>query len=55
MNLIETYDRMGANEIAEFIRLGQEEHFHLDFKSVGNANLRGAQDEFDSFNQGLVV
>jgi hypothetical protein len=45
MSLTETFDHLGAHEIAEFIRLGQEEHLHLDFKSVSNANLRGNDDK----------
>jgi len=45
MNLSETFDQLGANEIAEFLRLGQEEHLHLDFKTVSNANLRSTDDK----------
>jgi hypothetical protein len=45
MNLTEAFDRLGAKEIAEFIRLGQEENLHLDFKTVSNANLRGNDDK----------
>jgi hypothetical protein len=45
MNLADTFDNLTAAEIAEFIRLGQEEHLHLDFKTVSNANLRGSDDK----------
>jgi predicted HTH transcriptional regulator len=45
MNLSETFDRLGANEIAEFIQLSQEEHLHLDFKTVNSANLRSSDDK----------
>jgi hypothetical protein len=45
MTLTETFDHLGVNEIAEFIRLGQEENLHLDFKTVGNANLRATDDK----------
>jgi hypothetical protein len=45
MNLSETFDRLGANEIGEFIQLGQEEHLHLDFKTVNSANLRNSDDK----------
>jgi hypothetical protein len=44
MNLTETFDSLGAKEITEFIQLGQEEHLHLEFKTVSNANLRGGDD-----------
>jgi predicted HTH transcriptional regulator len=44
MNLTETFDGLGAKEITEFIQLGQEEHLHLEFKTVSNANLRGGDD-----------
>jgi hypothetical protein len=45
VSLTETFDNLGAHEIAEFIRLRQEENLHLDFKTVANANLRGADDK----------
>src|ERR1039458_9049061 len=45
MNLTEAFDRLGAKEIAEFIRLGKKENSHLDFKTVSNANLRGNDDK----------
>jgi hypothetical protein len=45
MNLNETFELLGADEIAEFIRLGQEENLHLDFKTIVNANLRHNDDK----------
>jgi len=45
MNLVETFERLDANGIAEFIRLGQEENLHLEFKTVSSANLRGNDDK----------
>jgi hypothetical protein len=64
MNLNESFELLGANEVAEFIRLGQEENLHLDFKTVGNANLRGNDDKrnlakclsgFANSSGGLIV
>jgi predicted HTH transcriptional regulator len=45
VSLTDTFDNLGAHEIAEFVQLGQEENLHLDFKTVANANLRGADDK----------
>src|SRR5271170_2092374 len=45
MTLNETFELVEANEIAEFIRLGQEENLHLEFKTIGNANLRIMDDK----------
>jgi len=39
MNLTETFESLCANEVQEFIKLGQEENLHLDFKTVNNPNL----------------
>jgi len=64
MSLTQTFERLDANEIAEFIRLGQEENLHLDFKTVGNANLRGGDDKrnfakclsgFANSNGGIII
>lgn len=64
MNLTETYELLGAHEVAEFIRLGQEENLHLDFKTVSNANFRGNDDKrnlakclsgFANSSGGLIV
>ena len=41
MNLVQTFEQLGSPEIAEFVRLGQEENLHLDFKTVRNANMSG--------------
>ena len=45
MNLIETFENLGAEEIAEYVRVRQEENLHLDFKTVKNSNLRGGEDK----------
>jgi predicted HTH transcriptional regulator len=64
MNLTETFDRLGLNEIEEFLKLEQEEHLHLDFKTINNANLNGRDDKrslataisgFANSSGGLIV
>jgi hypothetical protein len=42
MNLLEMFNQLDAEAIKEFIQQGQEEHLYLDFKTVSNANLNGA-------------
>jgi hypothetical protein len=34
MDLLNTYERLGTQEIEEYIRLEQEEHLHLDLKRL---------------------
>jgi hypothetical protein len=64
MDLIETFEQLGANEIGEYIRLGQEEHLRLDFKTVSNASLNKIDDKrnlakcisgFANSSGGLIV
>jgi hypothetical protein len=45
MTLAETFEQMGLKEIDEFVRIGQEEHLHLDFKTIKNANLQYPEDK----------
>jgi hypothetical protein len=44
MNLSDAFDRLGSDEIHELIRLGQQEHLHLDFKTVNRADLSDKDD-----------
>jgi hypothetical protein len=39
MNLAETFEGLSTHDIEEYIRLEQEEHLHLDFKTVNKADL----------------
>lgn len=43
--MVETFEQIGEAEIAEYIRLGQEEHVHLDFKTVRDGKLRSEDDK----------
>lgn len=63
-NLLEIFNQLDAAAFDEFIRQGQEEHLHLDFKTVSNANLNGADDKknlakavsgFANSSGGLIV
>jgi hypothetical protein len=63
-NLLEIFNQLDAAALDEFIRQGQEEHLHLDFKTVSNANLNGADDKknlakavsgFANSSGGLIV
>jgi hypothetical protein len=40
MNLLETFERLDVKGIAQLTALGQEEHLHLDFKTVNHASFR---------------
>jgi predicted HTH transcriptional regulator len=44
MDLLETYEQLGTHEIEEYIRLEQEEHLHLEFKTVENSDLSKRDD-----------
>jgi hypothetical protein len=44
VSLLDTFNQLTAEAIFDYIRLGQEEHLHLDFKTISNANLRGTDD-----------
>jgi predicted HTH transcriptional regulator len=45
MNLAETFDQLTIDDINEAIRLEQEEHLQLEFKTVANAELQGGNDK----------
>jgi len=45
MDLNETFERLAVDQISEFVRLGQEENLHLEFKTIANSNLRGGDDK----------
>jgi hypothetical protein len=64
MNLVEAFEQFDAETINEFIRFGQEEHLHLEFKTVSNASLSKTDDKrnlarclsgFANSSGGLVV
>jgi predicted HTH transcriptional regulator len=44
MDLLNTYERLGTQEIEEYIRLEQEEHLHLEFKTVETSDLNKRDD-----------
>jgi hypothetical protein len=39
MDLLKTYERLETQDIQEYIQLRQEEHLHLEFKTVQNSDL----------------
>ena len=39
MTLAETFDQLDWATIASYVELKQEEHLHLDFKTLKNAEL----------------
>ena len=64
MNLLEKFNQLDIAALDEFIRQKQEEHLHLDFKTVSNANMNGADDKknlakalsgFANSSGGLIV
>jgi Putative DNA-binding domain len=64
MDLLKTYERLETHEIEEYIRLGQEEHLHLEFKTVENSDLSKRDDRknfaicisgFANSDGGLIV
>jgi hypothetical protein len=57
MDLLNTYERLGTQDIEEYIRLEQEEHLHLEFKTVENSDLRKRDDKkiLRNVSQGLLT
>jgi hypothetical protein len=64
MDLVGTFERLRLPEIEEYIRLGQEEHLHLDFKTVDKADFSKREDRrnlakcisgFANSDGGLIV
>ena len=44
MTLAETFDQLDWATIASYVELKQEEHLHLDFKTLRNAELTSGDD-----------
>ncbi len=44
MSLAESFDQLTVGDIAEFIRVGKEEHLQLDFKTINNPNFTARDD-----------
>src|SRR5436190_14740989 len=64
MDLLDTFNRLDAAAIQSFISQQQEEHLHLDFKTVTGANLNNKDDKrslarslsgFANSSGGLIV
>jgi hypothetical protein len=64
MTLAETFDQLNWEAIESYVRLGQEENLHLDFKTVKNADMTATDDKrnlargisgFANSNGGIIV
>jgi hypothetical protein len=64
MTLAETFDQLNWKAIESYIKLGQEENLHLDFKTVKNADMTAPDDRrnlargisgFANSNGGIIV
>lgn len=44
MSLVEDFDQLTVDNIADFIRVGKEEHLQLDFKTINNPSLSNRDD-----------
>ena len=64
MTLAETFDQLDWEAIESYVKLGQEENLHLDFKTVKNADMTAADDKrnlargisgFANSNGGIIV
>lgn len=44
MSLVEDFDQLTADDIAEYLRVGKEEHLQLEFKTINNPNLSNRDD-----------
>jgi hypothetical protein len=64
MNLTETFDQLNWEKITSFIAQKQEEHLHLDFKTVANSDLSSKEDRrnlarsisgFANSNGGIII
>ena len=64
MTLAETFDQLDWEAIESYVKLGQEENLHLDFKTVKNADMTATDDKrnlargisgFANSNGGIIV
>ncbi len=64
MDFVSLFNTITPADIAEFIRQGQEEHLHLDFKRIANADMRTRDDRrnfactlsrFTNSSGGLII
>jgi hypothetical protein len=64
MTLAETFDQLNWEAIESYVKLGQEENLHLDFKTVKNADMTATDDKrnlargisgFANSNGGIIV
>src|SRR5689334_6385899 len=64
MTLEERFARLSAEDIERFIADGQEENLHLEFKTVGSADLKRTEDKqnlakcmsgFANSNGGIII
>jgi hypothetical protein len=64
MTLAETFDQLDWEAIESYLKLGQEENLHLDFKTVKNADMTATDDKrnlargisgFANSNGGIIV
>ncbi len=64
MTLAETFDQLDWEAIESYVKLGQEENLHLDFKTVKNADMTATDDRrnlarsisgFANSNGGIIV
>ena len=64
MTLAETFDQLDWEAIESYVKLGQEENLHLDFKTVKNSDMTATDDKrnlargisgFANSNGGIIV